>query len=1299
MKKITLLFCLFFSLVGLAQTANLVVSKTSSEPIYYPGIDTAITYFVQIGNSATTDAEDVLIEIPFDASVDLTSVGWIAPDGTTGTGAIAQTIDINAGETGVYQITIDLPLGYIQGTNLIASVDMTHPTLSANLLHHITNYTYVAGADMVYTITIENQGPDDAINLEIEDIIPTIAGMDLSSVVWTGSNGTTGTGNLEDTIAVLLANQTVTYTLTLPIPDGYSQIINNIVNVTADNATVANSICFTCSHYANPQEPLAALVVTKTSPEAVYPQGITKITYFVQIGNSDTEDANGVVVSIPYHASVNTATVQWTAPDGTTGTGAIAQTIDIPSGQVAVYEITIDIPAGYVQGTSLIAGVTTIHPTITTNLSHQVTDYIYIAGTNLVYTVTVDNQGPVDAINVQVEDIIPSVAGMDLVTVVWTGSNGAAGTGNLQDTIALLQIGETVTYTITLPIPLGHNQTIVNNINVTADNIDNQGVCLGCTHYAKPQPPRAHIVTTKTNDITTYVRGTYVDYVITVTNQGPNAAQNVLVYDPLPYGITQMTWTGNGTAGIGQLNQTIPLLENGQTVIFNVQVFIPENFDIEVNLVNNVWVTTPTLDPNPHAQPVSHIDYPAVNYVTVNNSLYSVSELVNDVLIDMDCALVENISSQGFINGTNNTMGYFHSNNSSFPIKEGVVIKTGPVSTVQGPYNDGGGATNGSGTTDAQLNAIGGGTLRDVSFIEFDFTPITDELKFNFLFASNEYGTYQCSFGDVFAFILTDLTTGVSTNLAVIPGTNPPVRVAVTTIRDGAYNSGCGSENIEFFDQMNTTGDAINMKGNTVKMTASGPVIPCRKYRIKLAIGDWSDTAFDSAVFLEAGSFDIGALDLGENYLETQGTALCPEEEIILNSGLTEIEGSCDIEYEYSWFKDGVLIPGATNPTYEVTTGGVYTLETTIIVNGTVTSVECALKPSSAVVEFFEDILAGQPDDLTNCIGNNIFDLTQRYAQIYGDDLDPNDANVSFHLDMDYLEWEFPIEWGTTDGNMDNTDITAFEGTNGQVIYVRIQLLNGSPCYVVREITLNIIDCSVNAPDDIELCDNDADGSESVDLALLIDDIILGLDDQTVTFHTSQSGADNGTTDLIDHTVPYAVNAGTTVTVFARAEDDSSGLYSTTSFTITVFEGPQVEQNIDDYELCSSNTDNTAEFDLTSKTDEILAGTTAILSFYNNFADADAGASSITTPEAYTSAGETIYVKATDTNGCYSITSFELVINDDFEIEQNLTDYELCDENGDGEEEFDLTTKTTEILGTQTATLSFYTTEADAQAG
>src|SRR5690606_5798861 len=127
------------------------------------------------------------------------------------------------------------------------------------------------------------------------------------------------------------------------------------------------------------------------------------------------------------------------------------------------------------------------------------------------------------------------------------------------------------------------------------------------------------------------------------------------------------------------------------------------------------------------------------------------------------------------------------------------------------------------------------------------------------------------------AFLLTDLTTGVTTNLAVVPGTGTPgMPISLYTIRDNSQT--CPPVNAQFYDGTSVNGDPLNMTGNTKKLVAQSPVVPCRTYRIKLAIGDAGDTNFDAAVLIEAGSFDIGSIDLGTPYVENLGTAICPEE-------------------------------------------------------------------------------------------------------------------------------------------------------------------------------------------------------------------------------------------------------------------------------------------------------------------------------------------------------------------------------------------------------------------------------------
>ena len=243
--------------------------------------------------------------------------------------------------------------------------------------------------------------------------------------------------------------------------------------------------------------------------------------------------------------------------------------------------------------------------------------------------------------------------------------------------------------------------------------------------------------------------------------------------------------------------------------------------------------------------------------ITVSTN-YTNDQLVNDILINSSCAQGYNIQSQGSCG-----IGYFSSTNPNFPFQEGVIIRNGNVNSSAGQYTGNNMSSTCSNTGDSELLAISqangnSGSIQDVSYLKFNFVSSANYLSFDFIFASNEYGTYQCGFSDVFAFILTDLNTGISQNLAVIPGTTTPV--SVTTIRDVLYNSGCPSVNPQFFSTYNvgSPSSTMNMNGYTVPMTASATVIPNNPYSIKLVIGDYNDTAFDSAVFLKGNSFDVG---------------------------------------------------------------------------------------------------------------------------------------------------------------------------------------------------------------------------------------------------------------------------------------------------------------------------------------------------------------------------------------------------------------------------------------------------------
>ncbi len=270
---------------------------------------------------------------------------------------------------------------------------------------------------------------------------------------------------------------------------------------------------------------------------------------------------------------------------------------------------------------------------------------------------------------------------------------------------------------------------------------------------------------------------------------------------------------------------------------------------------------------------ISFTTLPLSPYLNPNNTLYTPAELVTNVLINNPCIEISNISSSTGINyGSANGIGFFTNTNSSFPLSSGIILSTGNAMNTPGPNtsNLGDGASSWVGDSELEniITTATGNLMNsfNATKLEFDFTSLNEFMSFNFLFASDEYGTFQCTYSDAFAFLLTDLVNGTTTNLAVVPGTTTPV--SVVTIRDANYNSGCNSQNQDFFDSYNGFGNeynsATNFNGQTVLMTASSAIIPNHPYHIKLVIADRGDSAYDSAVFIQAGSFTSGPPECNE---------------------------------------------------------------------------------------------------------------------------------------------------------------------------------------------------------------------------------------------------------------------------------------------------------------------------------------------------------------------------------------------------------------------------------------------------
>ncbi len=308
--------------------------------------------------------------------------------------------------------------------------------------------------------------------------------------------------------------------------------------------------------------------------------------------------------------------------------------------------------------------------------------------------------------------------------------------------------------------------------------------------------------------------------------------------------------------------------------------------------------------------------------IQVDAVTYTSQQLVEDVLINSGC--IQNIqvnnTVSGNFGGSEKSFGYFNANGSGFPFESGIVMSTGKLSNVPGPnsYLSDDDATGWTGDQDLE-QAIGINNTTNATIIEFDFTPNADNISFRYLFASEEYqegSPNTCIYSDAFAFLIKPVG-GVYTNIALVPGTNTPV--LVTTVHSG-INGSCPPINAGYFEGYNGTNVPINFNGQTKILTAQTAVTPNQPYHIKLVIADEQNYRFDSAVFLEAESFNISA-NLGiDRTLATQNP-LCENETYVLDA-----TPATNPPLSYAWFKDGVLLPAETGPQITVSTAGEYSV-------------------------------------------------------------------------------------------------------------------------------------------------------------------------------------------------------------------------------------------------------------------------------------------------------------------------------------------------------------------------------------
>ena len=676
-------------------------------------------------------------------------------------------------------------------------------------------------------------------------------------------------------------------------------------------------------------------------------------------------------------------------------------------------------------------------------------------------------------------------------------------------------------------------------------------------------------------------------------------------------------------------------------------------------------------------------------------SSYDPEDLIKNVMISSSCSTADTFTFQVYgapEDLTTKSYGYFKPPpGSTFPFEEGVVLTTGSAFPAGNTVNTTDLITSSNGDSgDSDLEAaLGQSNTQDATFIKFNFTPLVDAIDFRFIMASEEYdGNTECTYADSFAFLLREVGTSSYTNLAVLPDETP---VSVRNIND-APDCRANTEYFEGYDVGNT-----NYGGRTKALTASSAVTPGVTYEIKLVVADQGDNAWDSAIFIEGGSFNIGG-DLGVDRLIVDGNPGCIGTPITLDANLT-ISG-----VTFEWFKNGTVIAGETNSTLDVSTDGTYSFNVTL--NDGCESTD------EVIIEFTTPPeITTPPEDILLCEtdgnGTEEFDFSSNEALVLGSQAAAN----------------FPISYHTSqanaEGNLNPLTIPYQNTLVTETIWMRIADTTQS-CYKVVSFGIELRTQPIANTPSFSLCDDSVDGDDTngiveFDLSTKVSEVLGSqlASDYDVKFYYDQAAASAGVVGT-EITTPIQ-NTSNPQVIYVRIENKLNvDCFDTTNFQLIVNPRPVVNSEVT-LKQCDTDTDGITNFNLTEANQLISTDyLNETFTYYLTESHAETGLLSdqIVTPTTYTNltpVNSVIYARVETIHGCFRTSKINLVVGAtlldpiSFQLEYFVCDDTQVDnDNSNGVAAFDFSDATAQVLAqlptNQNLTVTYYLSEADALA-
>lgn len=412
------------------------------------------------------------------------------------------------------------------------------------------------------------------------------------------------------------------------------------------------------------------------------------------------------------------------------------------------------------------------------------------------------------------------------------------------------------------------------------------------------------------------------------------------------------------------------------------------------------------------------------------------------------------------------------------------------------------------------------------------------------------------------------------------------------------------------------------------------------------------------------------------------------------NSALiTDGQPNCTVTF-YNDINDAMLAVDAIGPVYQNQTPG------SQVIYARMTESGCE---GYDLKQF--NIITSQPQfenpdnvniNLSQCDDDGIDDLSTQF------DLTTHEDMFTGGQDNLVFTYHTTQEDATGGTNQIGNPQTYANTSSPQTVYVRI-VDTDTGCVNTLPFTLTITNNITAGAQPLTFCDYDGNGQELVNLSTYDPIIKNGNVNATVTYHTSEEDAEDGSNPITTVLATYDMQL-----VWARLEN-SVGCFAfdTSSFNVWAVPVPTANNpgntNLDQSSCDDDNAnDGATAFDLTLYQDMLVGSQSNVLvSYHHTFEDAEDGDNPIANPAGYisTTTFKTIYVRLANQYGCETVIDFTLEITDPLAPGDPINLVQ-CDDNQNGISTFNLSQNTAAILGGSTSgAVTYHATQSDAMNG